>query len=315
MKNKIRTAVIGVGNMGKNHVRIYSEISNLTAVSDVNSSIGISIAKKYKVKFYENYLEMLDKEKIDAISVVVPTKFHKEVVIQCLERKIPTLVEKPIAETFPDAQLMLKESIKQKIFLMVGHVERFNPAVLRLKKMINQGKFGKIISLLPIRVGISPPVTANSDVCLDLGIHEVDIFNYILGEYPVSKKIIKHKIYKKNISDSASILLEYSNATGIIQTNWITPIKMRKLFVTGVKGFAQLDYISQKLIIYDKSVNFKTNGSYLEFMSLADNPKKEIYISKKEPLKNELEYFLSNYKMSYCDIHLRNNIRAFKILV
>lgn len=296
MKKNIKTAVIGVGNMGKNHARIYSEISDLVAVSDVIENTGKKIAEKYKVKFYKDFHEMLQKEKPDAVSVVVPTKFHKEITIDCLKREIPTLVEKPIADTLSDAKAMLEEAKKNRTFLMVGHIERFNPVVVRLKDLIDQRKFGRIISLLAIRVGISPPKISGSDVIIDLAIHDLDVFNYLLDELPHSKKIIGSKIFKDNRVDSAAILLEYKHAIGMIQTNWITPIKMRKLYLTGTDGFAEVDYISQKLVIHNNIINKKQVGDYLELISLSRAQKKEIYISRKEPLKNELLFFLKNRK-------------------
>lgn len=314
MRKNIRTAVIGVGNMGKNHTRVYSEISNLVAVADILPEIGRSVAAKYQAKYYQNYQEMLDKEKPRAVSVAVPTKYHKEVTIDCLRRKIPTLVEKPIAETTPDAEMMLKEAKKNKIFFMVGHIERFNPAVIKLKRLIDYGKLGKIISLLAIRVGISPPKTSNSDVTIDLAIHDLDVFNYLVGEFPHSKKVIKHKLFKDNRADSAAILLEYKHATGMIQTNWITPIKMRKLYVTGTDGFAEVDYISQKLIIYNNIINKKQIGDYLELVSLSNKQKKEIYISRKEPLKNELLFFLENRENQECDTTIEA-MEALRLLI
>lgn len=291
---KIRTVLIGAGNMGKNHARIYSKISHFSAIADVVPVIGEPLAKRYNIPFYLDYKQMLDEVKPDAVSVVVPTKFHKQVTIDCLKKKVPVLVEKPIASTVEEADEMIDEAERQNTFLMVGHIERFNPAVVKLKKIIEQGKLGKIICLLAMRVGIAPPRISNSDVALDLGIHDIDVFNYLLNEFPKAKKIIKHKLFKNNISDSASILLEYEKASAIIQTNWITPIKMRKLYVTGTEGFVELDYINQKITLYNKRINIKTSGDFYEFLSFSENTTKEVFVSKKEPLKEELTYFLEN---------------------
>ena len=296
MKKKIRTAVIGVVNMGKNHARIYSKISDFIAVSDTQPKLGKKIADKYRVNYYENYKKMLQQENIEAVSVVVPTKLHKNVVLDCLERRIPTLVEKPIAENIKDAKLVLRKAKSKKTFLMVGHIERFNPAVKKLKEIVDEGKLGRIISLLAIRVGIAPPKEPNSDVALDLGIHDVDIFNYILNGYPIRKKVVRGKLFRDNLADSSGILLEYPLATGYIQTNWITPIKMRKLYVTGSKGFIELDYVSQKLIMYNKIIVSKAYGDYYDFVKLSNLSKKTVYVSRKEPLKEELLFFLGNIK-------------------
>lgn len=290
---RLRTAVIGMGNMGQNHARIYSEISDLVAVVDLISERKI-LGERYHAKFYKSYEDMINKEQPDAVSVVVPTHFHSAVVLDCLRHKIPTLVEKPIAETLKEARLMIEASKKEKTFLMVGHIERFNPAITALKALINENKLGSIISILAIRVGINPPKVKNANVALDLSIHDIDVFNYLLDSYPTSKKIINHKVFKSNISDVASLMLEYPGVTCLIQTNWITPIKMRKLLVTGTRGYCEVDYIKQKLTFYDKGSLTKGSSKYSEFVSISDSPKRSVYISKKEPLREELTFFLKS---------------------
>lgn len=291
---KIKTAVIGVGNMGSNHARIYSEISHLVAVSDINPEVGQKLADRYNVEFYQDYKEMIDVEKPEAVSVVVPTQFHSTVAIDCLKKRIPTLLEKPIAKTLGQAKKIISQAEQSKTVLMIGHVERFNPATVALKKIVKEKTLGKIITLLAIRVGLNPPVYPDADVSLDLAIHDIDIFNYLLDSFPKHKKIINHKVYKNNKSDVSLIVLEYSSTTGIIQTNWITPIKIRKLLVTGSKGYCELDYIKQKLFIYNSPVHLSRGGGFSNLLSLSNNPKKNVIVSKKEPLREEISYFLKN---------------------
>lgn len=296
MKTNIKTAVIGVGNMGKHHARIYSEISNLVAVADLNEEVGKMIADKYGTKYYKNYHGLLNKEKIEAVSVAVPSVFHRKVVIDCLSSKIPTLVEKPIAEKIKDANAMIEEASKQKTLLMVGHIERFNPAIIKLKEIVKNKKLGKIINLLALRIGLHPPVMTGLDVAVDLSIHDIDIFNFLLDEIPKRKKIVKNKIFPGSIADSSSFILEYEKTTGMIHSNWVTPVKIRKLFVSGSEGFAELDYISQKLIIFQKMNHEDKQDDYLNFLTYSDTPQKIEFVSKKEPLKEELKFFLKNYK-------------------
>lgn len=310
---KLRVGVIGVGNMGKNHARVYSEIANLVAIADTSEITKSKIGKYSNAIFYKDYKQMLKENSLDAVSVAVPTLLHKEIVTYCLEQKIPTLVEKPIASNLSEAQEMFKTAKRFNTFLMVGHVERFNPAVVKLKTIINQGRLGKIISLLAVRVGISPPNPAASDVAVDLGIHDVDVFNYLLNGFPDKRKIIKTKLFSKNIADSSILLLEYGKIIATIQTNWITPVKTRKLYVSGVEGYAELDYIQQKLVLHDKILNTKFDGSYYELLSLSDSSKKEVFISKKEPLKEELLYFLSN-KNNWQANNIKESIEALKIV-
>ncbi len=311
---KIRVGVIGVGNMGRNHVRVYSKIANLVAVSDIDEELGKEIAKKFNLNFYKNYKQMIEQEKLEAVSVVAPTFLHKSIVLYCLSKSLPTLVEKPIAINILQAKEIMECAKKYATLLMVGHVERFNPVIIKLKKIIDEGRLGKIISLVAIRVGINPPNPAASDVALDLGIHDVDVFNYLLGKFPKKKKVIKTKLFSKNTADSSILLLEYGEATGIIQTNWITPVKLRKLFVSGTEGYVELDYIQQKLVLHDKILNIKFNGSFYELLSISDQaPRKEVYISKKEPLKEELLYFLSNIKNRESN-NIVDSIEALKVV-
>lgn len=311
---KTRVGVIGLGNMGKNHVRVYSKVANLVALSDINQNLGSDMAARNGANFYKDYKEMIEKEQLDAVSVVVPTSLHSKFVLDILKKKIPTLVEKPIAANLIEAREMLKASKKYKTLLMVGHVERFNPAILKLKKIIDSGRLGKIISLLAVRVGITPPNPAASDVALDLGIHDVDVFNFLLGRFPNKKKIIKTKLFSKNVADSSVLLLEYGKVSGLIQTNWITPVKLRKLFVSGTDGYVELDYIKQKLVVHDKILNIRFDGSFFELLSISDKaPSKEIYISKKEPLKEELTYFLTNRK-NWDANNIKDSIEALKLV-
>jgi len=313
MKKNIKTAVIGVGNMGRNHARIYSAISYLVAVADTNPQIGKSIADNLGANFYTDYKEMLDKEIIEAVSVAVPTKLHKEITLECLKRKIPVLVEKPLADTLDNAEAIAKTANKVGVPLMVGHIERFNPVVIKLKNLLDQGKFGAIVSLLAIRIGNIPPKTADSDVVIDLAIHDIDIFNFLLGELPLTWITKTSKLAQyNNIADSASLLLEYKTALGMVQTNWITPTKMRKLYITGTKAFAEVDYINQELVFYDQFAREKRERSFREFISRYTPKKKETIIEKKEPLKEELISFLEcvlNNKV----INYRYAIDAMKI--
>ncbi len=292
MRRKIKTAVIGVGSMGERHARVYHELTSLVAVADTNSAVGKVVAKKYNTHYYKDFREMLVKERPEAISIAVPTLLHKDVAMACLKLKIPILVEKPIASSFSEAKIIIREAQRQQVPTMVGHIERFNPGVVKLKYLVGENRFGKIINLLAIRVGVNPPKVHRSDVALDLAVHDVDIFNYLLEEFPVKVVAEKNKIYTHNIADTASFLIFYNHARAMVQTNWITPIKMRKLYLTGTKGFAELDYITQKLVVYDEFVQTKLDGNFLEFISLYQSPKKEIYISRKEPLKEELAYFI-----------------------
>lgn len=296
MKPTIRVAVIGAGNMGRHHARVYSQVAQLVAISDVNQAVGEELATRYGAVYHSDYRKMLTAEKIDAVSVVVPTGLHFQVTADCLKSRLATLVEKPITDNLADARKLLQLAKKYDTQLMVGHIERFNPAIIKLQQMIDKNFLGELISMMAVRVGIAPPSTPKADVVLDLAIHDIDIFNALLKEFPIRVSVVKRKMFKQNLCDSATVVLEYKKAVGMVMTNWITPIKMRRLYVTGTDGFAELDYITQKLIYHRGVIDKAFDGNFYEFISLSKNTKKEIFVSRKEPLREELVEFLRSYK-------------------
>ncbi len=309
-------AVIGVGNMGRAHARIYYQLNNvnLVAISDLNETIGREVADKFSTKFYKDYREMLSKEKIDAISIVVPTKYHKQVSLFCIKEGKHILVEKPIAENIEDAQEIINTAEKKEIKLAVGHIERFNPAVIELKKQIDKGVFGDIISLVTRRVGGFPPQIKDSNVVIDLAVHDIDVYNYLLGTLPTKVAANTRRALISQREDSAELFLTYSNTTGYIQVNWITPVKIRNLSITGTKGYAELDYISQDLTLFKSNFVAKT-VDFEEFVEAFGSPEKNlIHIKKEEPLKKELENFIGCILTDkYPEVGGKEAIAALKI--
>ena len=206
----MKVGVIGIGNMGSNHARIYSEMSNLAAVSDVNEELGKKVSEKFKCKFYKDYKEMLEKEEIDAVSIVVPTSFHKKVALDVIEYGIPFLLEKPIADTLENANEIINKAKEKKVRFMVGHIERFNPAVIKLKELLDNFELGEINSIICRRVGVIPPKVRDTNVIIDLAVHDIDIFNFLLNKKPTKLYGSLGNSLIKN-GDYADLLLKYGN--------------------------------------------------------------------------------------------------------
>lgn len=300
VKNKeiINIAVIGVGNMGRNHVRTYSSIKNvnLVSVSDINGRTGRKIAEEFKCKYYKDYNLMLKRENIDAVSLVLPTLAHRKAALDIIKFKKHLLIEKPIASSVKDAKEIIKAAAKAKIKLTVGHVERFNPAVQELKKIVDKKIIGETISIIAKRVGMFPPQIKDTNVIIDLAVHDIDVFNYLLEQQPSDIFVKGRKTLTNQREDSAEIFLSYNGISGFIQANWITPVKIRTLSITGSKGYAELNYITQKLEFYQS--RYKKNvDSFGQFVVRFGEPvKKIIKIDKKEPLLCELESFVECIK-------------------
>jgi UDP-N-acetylglucosamine 3-dehydrogenase len=294
----MKVGVIGVGSMGKNHARIYSEMPGvkLAGIVDRDRKTGESIAAKCGCKYYDNHLDLLEKEKPDAVSVCVPTSLHYTVAKDVIAHGVNLLIEKPITKNLRHAEEIVVMAKKAGVKLAVGHIERFNPAVQRLKKLIDDGKLGVITSILARRVGLFPPRIKDANVVIDIAVHDIDIFNYLLGKNPVKIQASAGKALINDREDYADIFLKYNGTNGLIEVNWITPVKIRVLNVTGTKGYAELNYITQDLVMYE-SIYKKTYDQFGDFVVKFGEPKKRhLKTKREEPLKLELLDFVQAVK-------------------
>ncbi len=294
---KLNAGVIGVGNMGRHHARNYAEIpsTNLVAVADVNGKIAKEVADRYKCKSYHDYKEMLLKEKLDMISIAVPTKIHKKIALDCIAKGLNILIEKPIAGTVEDAKKIVQTAKQKGIKFTVGHIERFNPAVLKLKEMIEKGKIGELVSIVTFRFGPTPPQIKDANVVIDIGVHDIDIMNWFFGKLPQKVTAQGGKALHVATEDHVEAFLNYGSGTGVLLSNWITPFKVRKLTVSGTKAYVELDYITQKLDFYESNVvtSFDDFGDFL--IKFGENEKKkEVKVHNTEPLRAEIISFVKS---------------------
>ena len=290
----INVAVIGAGNMGKNHVRTYSEMVGvkLVAIADISDSAK-ALAEKHGCELYANYIEMLEKEKIDAVSVCVQTSMHHGVAKEVISRGVSILVEKPITRNVRDAEEIVSMAKSKGVRLAVGHIERFNPAVRKLKEIIDDGKLGEITSMISRRVGPFPPQIKDANIVIDLAVHDIDVFNFLLGRKPEKVICEAGKAIITNREDYADIFMKYGSTNCFIEVNWITPVKIRQLNITGTKGYAELNYITQELTLYESNYD-KQYSDFGDFVLKFGEPKSAaVEVQKGEPLRKELESFIS----------------------
>lgn len=294
MDRQVRVGVIGVGNMGAHHVRNYAEMdrTKLVAVADANTRIS-EIADTYNADYYNSFEEMLDKSALEAVSLAVPTDLHHKIGRTVLESGVHLLVEKPIAANLQEALDLAKTAEEKGLVLTVGHIERYNPVISKAKEFIDSGKLGKITSVISQRLGGFPQKQPDTDVILDLAIHDIDIINYLLNQK--GEVLASHgsrTFHTKNI-DSAEILMDYNGVAAFIQANWITPVKIRKLAITGALGYLEANYISQELTHYERT-NIEAKDDFSAFVSTFGKPNKRILKSNvEEPLRIQLNSFIS----------------------
>lgn len=270
----MRVGVIGTGAMGQHHVRIYSEMDvELVGIADTNEKRVRELANQFNTEAFTNYRNLLSND-LDAVSIAVPTTLHKEAALAAIEYGIHLLVEKPIADSLESADEIIHAANDAGLKLMVGHIERFNPAVMKLKEIIDSGELGKIVSISTRRVGPYNPRIRDVGIIIDIGTHDIDVISFLYDKKVNSVYAIAGSDIH-TFEDHASILLRYDeNKAGIIESNWLTPHKIRKLTAIGLKGVAYLDYMEQTVELHDE-----------EWIRKAK-------VERSEPLKNELKYFI-----------------------
>ncbi len=296
----LKVAVIGCGSMGQNHIRNYADIDEveLVGVCDVDLERAKSFAKKYGCRAYGNYLEMIEKENPEIISVVVPTKLHKKVAVDVLNKGVNVLLEKPIAPTIKEAEEIIKAAEKNRVKLMIGHIERFNPAVLEAKQRILKNEIGKIIEIVAVRVGPFPPRIRDVGVITDLTIHDIDTVRFLTNSE--IKEVYGSTASKIN-SDRADLFFGIAkfkdNALALFQTNWITPTKIRETKIVGEHGMFKIDYLTQDLYFYENAYFNSTIPTYDEVLrGVLEGRMIKYKINKKEPLRNEIMHFINCVK-------------------
>ena len=296
----IKVAVIGVGMMGRNHARVYADLNDveLLGVADINLQAAQSLSRRYNAAAYSNYLEMLDKLKPDAVTIAVPTEYHLEVALAVIERGIHLLLEKPVARQTDEAEQIIAAAKKADVRLMVGHIERFNPAVMALKQRLTNGELGRVFEIDARRQGPFPSRVQDVGVVVDLAVHDLDIMRYI-SQAEVTRIFAEtaRRIHPSH-EDMLSGLLRLDNGVvGSLTINWLTPTKIRELYVTGEKGMYRVDYLTQDLYFFENAVAQKDVWDTLTIMRGVTMGQMIRYvIPKKEPLRSELEAFISAVK-------------------
>jgi predicted dehydrogenase len=291
----LKAAVIGVGSMGRNHVRVYADMDNidLVAIADTENPIMHKTARTYRVNTYTDYRNMLDKERPDIVSITVPTKYHSEIACETIKHGVHVLVEKPLAQNQVDGRKIIDLAEKHKVKLMVGHIERFNPAIVEIKKRLDVQELGKIFQVHARRLSPYPGRIRDVGVVLDLATHDIDVMCYLI-DAKVERVYaeIEHRT-NDSCEDILSGLLRFSSGViGVLDVNWLTPTKIRQLTVVGERGMYLANYLTQDVYWYKNSYDADTWETIGLFKGVREGDMVKVNIQKKEPLRVELEAFI-----------------------
>ena len=271
---QLGVAVIGCGAWGYHHARVYSELPGvrLEAVADIDPRRVQRVTERFHCKGYSSVEKLLNEAIIDAVSVCTPTVTHFDLASLALTARKHVLVEKPMTDNVAEAEKLIKQARDYGVFLSVGFVERFNPAVQESKRTVDRGEIGEVLIIHTRRVTRRPSRVGDIGVVKDLGIHDVDVMNYIMDELPESV-YARAGAHNHCFEDYANVVLGYSGMrSGFVETNWLTPKRVRTLTITGSEGIIDVEYTTQELRVEKNDHIYQPLNWYREplYLELSD---------------------------------------------
>jgi predicted dehydrogenase len=289
----IQVAVVGAGAFGRNHVRVYHELEQqgavkLAAVVDADASRADTIARQFGVKAYSSIGEMLASTPVDAASVAVPTVHHLAAARELLQNGVDVLVEKPIAATLAEADELVEVAQKHDRVGMVGHLERFNPAVRAALQVITQPMFFEVH-----RLSVFGPRALDVDVILDLMIHDIDIL-LTMAHSPVREiRAVGLPILSGKV-DIANVRLEFeSGCVANLTASRVSTERVRKLRFFQPRQYVSVDYTRQDVLVLTVNTDVLRSGKISpEALTSLIKPEKP-RVEQEEPLKAEIRAFLN----------------------
>ena len=290
-----RVGLIGLGAMGRNHLRLLTarDDARLVAVADPVPDALEAAAASASAQGYAEPLAMLAEAELDAVVIASPTMTHQPLALAALERGIAVLVEKPLAATPDEADSLVDAAKENGVPIQVGHVERFNPAVLELGRLLDTGWLSTVYAITSRRAGPFPARIRDVGVTMDLATHDVDILSYVAAERPVRVSAETAQRVHEAHEDLLFGLLSFPSGTvGMIDVDWLTPAKRRTLTVVGEEGMFELDYLSQRLT-FTRSIDTTNPRLIAGYAPTFEGESVDLPLETHEPLAAELDAFLT----------------------
>ena len=292
----LRAGVIGVGAMGRHHARNYANIDGveLIGIADANEGTAQKMAQQFGGTAYTDYEAMLADAKPDLVTIAVPTVHHLTVAQRAIEQGIHVLLEKPIAFSVAEGQQIIDLAAAANVRLMVGHIERFNPAITALKERLAKGELGRVFQIDARRQGPFPARIQDVGVVIDLAVHDLDVIRYVTGVEITRVFAETERQIHSSHEDLLTGLVRLADGTvGTLMVNWLTPTKIRQLDVIGEKGMFRVDYLTQDLYFFENGAAPAGDWPFRDLRGVSEGRMIRFVVPKMEPLRAEIESFLA----------------------
>lgn len=287
--------MVGLGTMGRQHVRVLHDVAGAVpiAVADPSLAALANAVRGRELRPYLSHHEMLARERLDLAIIATPTSLHCEVAVDCLRAGVHVLIEKPIAANCLEARRIIDEARRSGRLVAIGHVERFNPAIVELSELLDRQELGHVFRLHARRLGPFPPRIRDVGVVIDLATHDIDIARSLLRSEPTRVYAETAQRIHTEHEDMLSALMRFdNNAVVLLDVNWLTPTKIRELSVTGEAGMFQVNYVTQELSFFENLLPDATVGEQ-SIVSVTEGKMVRFRVKQKEPLRAELEDMIS----------------------
>lgn len=286
----IRMGIIGLGMMGRHHARVARDVAGVELVA-VADAMGDPHGVAGGLPLYDS-VERLIAHGIDAAIVVVPTQFHEEVGLALADAGVHALIEKPISHSIQAGERLVDAFEKQGLVGTVGHVERFNPALIELRRRLAQGELGEVYQIHTRRQGPFPARVADVGVIKDLGSHDIDLTAWLAGAPYV--RVSAQTAFQSGRQHEDMVTISAKLANGIITNhlvNWLTPFKERLTLVTGERGAFIADTLTADLTFFENGTLTSNWDAVTTFRGVSEGTVTRFALDKREPLKSEHEAF------------------------
>jgi predicted dehydrogenase len=287
--------LIGAGRMGAYHVETWERVAagRLVAIAEPDEALARTRIGRRPIDWVGDYRWLLERADVDAVCICTPSEQHARIALDALAAGKHVFVEKPIATALEEGLRMAAAARSAELKLMVGHVERFNPAVGKLAELIQEGRIGRVFRAHATRVGPLPARIQDTGVAIDLATHDLDLMQFVLGRDITSIYAEGSRCVHPSQEDMISCLLRFGEdgPQGLLDVNWLTPEKRREMTVIGEGGMLSASYLTQDVWFTESSGAPTAWSEFARIRGDAEGAAMRFALPRVEPLQAELEAF------------------------